>query len=143
MNKKPKILKNAEVEDRDIFLRIDPMDSLETKKDLLEIHEALIETQIASEKFKQQRRNEMNKRQEIKTNSRETIQALNHMLNELPKEINIKIKEEKPQPAVKIPRVKPQVEIIKPKKVEEIKPTKMSDLQRELDNIRSKLSELK
>ena len=144
MNKKSKILKNV-VEDRDIFVKISPMDSLETKKDLLEISEALIETQIAAEKFKQQRRNEMNKRHEAKKAAREIAQAIGRMLNEMPKEINVKeLREEKPAvPKILKIRPQPQIEIIKPRKIEEVKPTKMADLQKELENIRTKISELK
>ena len=99
MKKQKKKIINNEIEDKDIFIRIDPDISLESKKDLLEINEALIETQIAAEKFKQQRREEMKIRMEAKKNARETSIAVGRILNELPKEIKIRIKEEREAPA--------------------------------------------
>jgi len=138
--RKQKILKNIEVEDHDIFIRVTPEDSLETKRELLEIKEALIQTQIASEKFKMQRKEEMLRRQDAKRVVREMSMALSKMLSELPKEIKVKIREEKPK--VIQARPMPSVELIRPAipKKEEIRPTKIADLQKELENIKSKLS---
>lgn len=142
--KKQKILKNIEVEEGDIFIKVPAEDSLETKKQLLEVKESLIEAQIASEKFKMQRKEEALRRQDAKRIIRETVQVLNEMMTELPRDIKVKIREERPK--VFHPKPLPKVEVIKPVakpiivKQEEIKPTKMSDLERELDRIKSKLS---
>ena len=154
MKKQKKKIVNNEVEDRDIFIKIDPDISLESKKELLEISESLIETQIAAENFKQQRKDEMRVRLMARKNIKETVSALSKMLSELPKDIKVKVKEEKeaPAPRARVEKPLPKVEIIreeeaekekKETKKEEVKTTKMSDLQAELENIRSKLSGLK
>jgi len=153
MKKQKKRIVNNEVEDRDLFIKIDPDISLESKKALLEINEALIETQIAAENFKQQRRDEMRVRLLARKNVKETVSALGKMLIELPKEIKFKVKEEKetPAPKMKVMKPMPKIELIKgeeetkkgKEKKGEIKTTKMSDLQSELENIKSKLAGLK
>jgi len=155
MKKQRKKIVNNEVEDRDIFIKIDPDVSLESKKDLLEISESLIESQIAAKNFKQQRKDEMKVRLMAKKNLKETISALSKMLSELPKDIKVKVKEEKetPAPRVKVEKPLPKVELIREEKEAEkeekevkkgeVKTTKMSDLQSELETIRSKLAGLK
>jgi exonuclease VII large subunit len=146
--KKTKISKNVEVEDVDVFIKVSPEDSLEAKREMLEMKEALIETQIASEKFKMQRKEEMLRRQDAKKTIKETLHALNTMMSELPKDIKIKIKEEKKEmpPKPRLIKPLPQVELIRPAPViikkEEIRPTKIGDLQRELENIKAKLGKL-
>jgi hypothetical protein len=143
--KRIKIMKNVEVEDGDVFIKIDPEYSLEAKKDLLEITEATIEMQIAAENFKQKRREEEARRHDAKRASKELQNALHSMLSELPKEIKIRIREEKREPSriekpKEIPAEKKAPETKIPVRKEEIRPTKMSDLQKELDNIKAKLS---
>jgi hypothetical protein len=140
--KKKKILKNIDVEERDIFIKMSPADSLETKRDLLEINEAVIEMQITAEKFKQQRKEEMVRRNEAKKLVREMVMAATRMVTEMPKEIQVRIRKEKPVQVQEIQKPAPKKEIIIQQKREEIKPTKMSDLQKELENIKSKLSGL-
>jgi hypothetical protein len=140
--KKSKILKNIEVEDGDIFIKIHPEDSLEAKKELLEITGAVIEIQMAAEKFKQKRREEEARRVEAKRSMKGAHQALSAMLSELPKDVKVRIrKEHEPRPSPIETKAEP-VKIVKAVQKEEIKPTKLSDLQKELQNIKSKIGNL-
>jgi len=72
----------------DVYVRIDPSDAIQAKKDLLEVTASLINMQMINEKVKQNGKIEVRQRAEAKAEVKSMSVVLNHLINELPK-INV------------------------------------------------------
>lgn len=69
----------------DVYVRIDPSDAMQAKKDFLEVTASLINMQMINEKIKQNGKIEVKQRADAKAEIKSMSVVLNHLINELPK----------------------------------------------------------
>ena len=74
-----------EVENRDVYIKLEPDESIELKKALLEIEASEINMQIIAEKLKEKTRNELRERALAKRNLRDASNTIYEMIQTLPK----------------------------------------------------------
>jgi len=77
--------KEIEVENKDVYVKIDADDSIELKKTLLEIIASQINMQIVSERFKEKRAEEAKQKSVAKRYMKEIATHVNGMIEKLPK----------------------------------------------------------
>jgi len=74
-----------EVENRDVFIKIEPYESIELKKTLLEIEASSINMQIIAERLKEKTRQELRERALAKRSLREASNMIYELIERLPK----------------------------------------------------------
>jgi len=75
----------AEEENKEVYIKIDQLDSVDLRKALLEIEASNVNMQIIAERLKEKSRNEIRERALAKRNMREVIEKINEMTEKLPK----------------------------------------------------------
>jgi len=74
-----------ELENKDMYVEIEPLDSIGLKRTLLEITASVINMQIIAERFKEKTRHEIKDRTAAKKHARDTINSINELIEKLPK----------------------------------------------------------
>ena len=122
--------KEIEIENKDVYVELEPLESVELKRALLEITASNINMQIIAEKFKEKARQEIRERALAKRHIRETAESINELIQNLPKakEIPLAIKKE-------------ITEKLAEKEPEKTKPKNAAFL-RELEEIKRKIASL-
>lgn len=118
--------KEIEVENKDVYIKIEPSDSMELKKALLEIKASNVSMQMIAERLRNKMSNETKERAVAKRHMHETSEAIAEFIETLPK-MNPVIKKE---PMEKVMHEKP------------IGHLREKALKTELEDIKRKISEL-
>jgi len=121
--------KNIEIENEEVFVKIPAFDSSDIKKKLLGITASTINMQITAEKFKNMRKGEESEKILAKRKMKETAYMINSFAEKLPKS--------------KEQRINVSIEKVLAQKVpKQVKTEKETDLVRELEEIKRKISGL-
>ncbi|MEM2956263.1 MAG: hypothetical protein QW041_01665 [Candidatus Pacearchaeota archaeon] len=121
---------NDEIEEsKDIFIKLEPSDSIELKRTLLEISASSIKMQLISKRFKEKTNQEIKERALAKRYMRETSNLIYQLIEKLPK-----IKD--------IPYIVKKHVIEEKQPIKETKLTKEDTLMLELENIKKKILSL-
>ena len=118
--------KEIEVENKDVYIKIDSSDSMELKKALLEIKASNVSMQMIAERLREKMNNELRERAVAKKHMHETSEAVAGFIETLPKMSPI-IKKE---PVEKAMHEKP------------LRHLREKALKTELEDIKRKISEL-
>lgn len=124
---------------KDLFIRLEPIDSIESRRNLLESTEHNIKMMLAVERFKELRKRGIRERNKTRTKIKEILRIINNILEKLPQETEIKglkrkAKLIKTERELKIPEKKLEQPLIKVEKEEK--------LQEELEEIKRRLGSL-
>ena len=120
-----------EFENKDVYIEIEPENSLELKKALLEITASNINMQIIAERLKEKTRQELKERTLAKRSLRETAEKIAELIERLPKTKDIPVHIQR--------QIREESKEILPKKE---KPFRESSYVKELEDIKRKISEL-
>jgi len=144
-----------DVESTDVFIKFDPVESIEIKKELLEMSANSISSMIISERYKALREKEIKTRTFMKKTLNEIENMTGSLIEILPKGKKDKMpveekemeefekeKEKVEKEAVKETKAKKVVEKIKQKEVRKVPMTKEESLEQQLLDIKRKLSGL-
>ena len=118
--------KEIEVENKDVYIKIDQSDSMELKRALLEIKASNISMQMIAERLREKMSNELRERALAKRQMHETSEAIAGFIETLPKMAPIIRKE----PVEKAMHEKP------------IRHLREKALKTELEDIKKKIAEL-
>ena len=77
--------KNIDIENKDVFLKIEPSDSVDIKRALLEIEAASINMQLIAERFREKTDQEMKERAMAKKNLKDASNMIYSLIESLPK----------------------------------------------------------
>ncbi len=128
--------KQSQEKDEDIFVRLDPFDALEAKKELLEVTASLIKQQMLNSKVKEIGKRETRLRNNAKREIKSIGALLGRIITEMPKvkisNIDIRRAESMEPEAIKL----------KPSKISKEDKVKHSSLNQELLDIKRKLANL-
>ena len=128
------------IEDNKIFFKLDASESVEYKREILEIVESLIKAEIASKKFSELRAREKKIISRIKNDLKSIHKDMRKVTEELPHKIHHREKEEYPEADV----AKKEINAYKSNKKKD-NGKNMSDSERymkELEDIREKIARL-
>ena len=131
---------DSDVEEESIYVKLDPLDSIDIKRNFLEIEASLITAMIVVERFKEARRAKHEVFSRIKKDLKEISEGSARIIEILPKEIKKKILKEK---KAEIETIKPKARIeIIPAATERERLNRSAALEKELRDIKSKLNAL-
>jgi len=130
--------KKEEIEEKeaDIFLKLNPEDSLEIKKSLLEITAYNINMQITAERFNELRRHEVKERGLARRNLTDASNSIGNLIGFIPK-----IKEIHPAVRIRESIVAENAPMIPALKIE--KKTREDSLMSQLEDIKRRIASLK
>ena len=123
---------DIEVENRDIFIKLEPSDSVELKKALLEIEASSINMQLIAEKVKEITKQELKERTLAKRSLRESSNMIYELIERLPKS--------KGMPTI---INKPLTEEAKIVSEERKTPKKEQAYEKQLEDLRKRIDDLK
>ena len=76
---------DIEIERKDVYLKLEPYDSIDIKKALLEIEASSINMQLISEKLKEKTRQELRERSAAKRHMKDASNMIYELIQRLPK----------------------------------------------------------
>jgi len=121
--------KEIEIENKDVYMKIEPYDSIDIKKALLEIEASAINMQIIAERLKEKTRQEIRERAAAKRQMRETANMVFEFIEGIPK-------------PKEIPIAKRQIFHEQEEKEKVIIPKKEQGYARQLEELRKKIASL-
>jgi small-conductance mechanosensitive channel len=80
-----KTKEEIEIERKDVYLKLEPYDSIDIKKALLEIEASSINMQLISEKLKERTRQELRERSAAKRQMKDASNMIYELIQRLPK----------------------------------------------------------